>query len=203
MNLWEKQKWLVIVSIILVCTGAGLWFSRPEEQSGGRLAQDVPITAGDERKEERLCVYISGAVAQPGLYRVPPGTRYGDALEQSGGLTEQADLSKVNLAKKCKDGCQIHVPERKVKREKTAKGKSGRKSTKEQAEQGNEEAAGKVNVNLASAEELERLPGIGPSLAQKIIRCRQAKRFTTVNDLLQVPGIGPAKLKRLADKVEV
>lgn len=204
MNSWEKQKWLVIISIILVCTGVGLWFSRPGENVEGQLVQDMPVSARDEQKEQGLCVYISGAVAQPGLYRVPQGTRYGDALERAGGLTEVADLTKVNLAKKCKDGCQIHVPERKMKKEKTARGKTNRNKEKgEEQEAIPDTADRKVNVNLATSEELERLPGIGPSLAQKIIRCRQAKRFTTVKDLLQVPGIGPAKLKRLADKVEV
>ncbi len=203
MNLWEKQKWLVIVSIILLCTGVGLWFSRPGEQNGGQLVPDMPAAAREEQKEEGLCVYLSGAVVQPGLYRVAPGTRYGDALEQAGGLTDEADLTKVNLAKKCKDGCQIHVPERKAKKEKAVKGKNGRQSRQEKENPADGTADQKINVNLASAEELERLPGIGPSLAQKIIRCRQAKRFSTVKDLLQVPGIGPAKLKQLADKVEV
>ena len=113
-------------------------------------------------------------------------------------MTEDADETRVNLAKKCKDGCQVNVPFQKGTKNKKssskgslAKSSSGSSSgAAAGAAAGTALTGGKVNVNTATAEELESLPGIGPSLAQRIIAQRQKASFQSVEDLLQVSGIG-------------
>lgn len=207
MNVWEKKKWLVICGLVLLCTAGGLWASQPKELAGGQqVPVSVPAAAAPPGGDKKLCVYVTGAVVRPGIYYASLQARYGDVLPLAGGPTEQADLSKVNLARKCKDGCQIHVPARKEKIRRSSAGQKSqniqnkRKDTAVAAGRTGQE---KVNLNSASAEELEALPGIGPALARRIIRYRNTKRFATVRDLQQVPGIGPAKYKALADRLEV
>lgn len=108
MDPWEKKKWLVVLGIVLCCVAGGLWQSRshPPEPQGGQAQVAVPRS----EKKAKVTIYISGAVQNPGLYQVEPGIRYQEALEVAGGATEEADLTRVNLAKKCKDGSQVNVP---------------------------------------------------------------------------------------------
>ena len=207
MNLWEKKKWLVICLIAFICMAGGLWASRPKELSDG---QQVPVSLQESGNaaagEKKLCVYVTGAVAQPGMCYASARARYGDVIKLAGGLTEQADVNKVNLAKKCKDGCQVHVPIRKEKTRRTAAGQKSHLSRNTRtgaAAVPAETGQRKVNINRASARELESLPGIGPALARRILDYREKKRFSSVKELQQVPGIGPAKFKALAGQVEV
>lgn len=206
MNRWEKKKWLVICCLVLICTAGGLWAARPKDLAEGQMVPVAEEPSGIVPDgDKKLCVYVTGAVAQPGMYYASARARYGDVIRLAGGLTEQADVNRVNLAKKCKDGCQIHVPEYKPKGGKRSAGKTatGRREQDQSAARAAIREQGKVNINQASARELESLPGIGPALAQRIIQYRLKKRFMTVKDLQQVPGIGPAKLRALADRVEV
>lgn len=214
MDPWEKKKWLVVLGIVLCCVAGGLWQSRsrvPETTAGQAEAQ---VAVPHPEKKARATIYISGAVQNPGLYQVEPGIRYQEALEVAGGATEEADLTRVNLARKCKDGSQVNVPflkknsrrGRAVGSISTSSGEEGQGETviRASGEQEPLSATGeKVNLNTATEARLTTLPGIGPSLARRIILYRQQKPFQRVEDLLQVPGIGPAKLRRLADQVEV
>lgn len=156
-----------------------------------------------KQQSTMLKIYVSGAVLQPGLYDVPQGARADDAVKAAGGMLEQADPQRVNLARKLKDGMQVNVP--------FAKRKSGYSSGKYagtsnvqkfEGIQGFSNKSDKlVNLNTASAEELESLPGIGASMAQRIIDYRQRNSFHRVEDLVKVPGIGKAKLKNLRGKI--
>lgn len=210
MDPWEKKKWLVVLGIVLCCVAGGLWQSRsrtPETQGGQAQAQ---VAAPRPEKKARATIYISGAVQNPGLYQVEPGIRYQEALEVAGGATEEADLTRVNLARKCKDGSQVNVPFLKKSSRRSSSGtSSGGNGGGERAGSVSGEpaapppAGGKVNLNTADEAQLTTLPGIGPSLARRIILHRQQKPFQRVEDLQQVSGIGPAKFRRLAGQVEV
>lgn len=208
MDPWEKKKWLVVLAIVLCCVAGGLWQSRsrtPEPAAGQAQAQ---VAAPRPEKKARATIYISGAVQSPGLYQVEPGIRYQEALDVAGGATEDADLTRVNLAKKCKDGSQVNVPflKKSSRRSSTAAGSGGNGTGGGPAGPAEGPAAipgGKVNLNTADEAQLTTLPGIGPSLARRILQYRQQKPFQRVEDLQQVSGIGPAKFRRLADQVEV
>lgn len=142
-----------------------------------------PVTA------EAVFVHVSGAVAAPGLYVLDEGARVVDAISAAGGFTPGADEQGVNLARPISDGEQLHVPTMGEVR----------------AAAGPESAGdGRVNLNTADAAALDTLPRIGPAMAQRIIDWRDANgRFTSVEDLLAVPGIGDKMLETLRDLVTV
>jgi competence protein ComEA len=133
-------------------------------------------------------VHVAGAVARPGLYRLGGAPRVADAIDAAGGVAPSADLDAVNLAATVADGERVYVPEQ------------GEALPPMQAATD----AGPIDLNTATAEQLDGLPGIGPSTAQAIVDYRQEHgRFRSVDDLLEVRGIGPSKLDDLRVKVRV
>lgn len=142
---------------------------------------------------DTLFVHVTGAVGNPGLVELTCGSRVADAIEAAGGVTEDADLDLVNLARKVADGEQVHVYLRDeqvdVVSTEVLKGQQSVSAV----------SPGLVNVNVATQVELEALPGIGPSTAQKIIADREANGpFSTVQDLTRVSGIGEKKLESIS-----
>jgi competence protein ComEA len=137
-----------------------------------------------------LHIYVTGAVVNPlKVYDLPPGSRVQDAINAAGGALTNADLARVNLAQVMRDGDQIHVPE-----VNTDRAKSGADGTAT--------PNGPVHINTATAEELQRLPGVGPALAKSIIDYRdQHGPFKRMSDLDDVPGVGPARLKDWEGKI--
>jgi competence protein ComEA len=160
-------------------------------ETAGPAASSQPSTAPD------LVVDICGAVARPGVYRLPAGARVCDLLGAAGGATSQAELSAVNLAAKLTDGQQVAVPKHGEAAVATTAGGSGGAG-------GTSAPAAPVNLNLATVEQLDALPGVGPSTAQKIVDYRTANGgFRSVEDLKNVSGIGDAKFASLKDLVTV
>jgi competence protein ComEA len=136
-----------------------------------------------------IYVHVLGQVAEPGLYELPDGARAVDAVAAAGGFTEQADAAGVNLARFVSDGEQIVVPAIGEAPAGAAPGMTG---------------DGLVNLNTADAATLDTLPGVGPATAAKILAWReQHGRFESVDDLLDVGGIGEAKLDAIRDLVTV
>lgn len=136
-------------------------------------------------------VHVSGAVAAPGLYVLGDGARVVDAVAAAGGFTASADDGAVNLARPVSDGEQLHVPI-----EGEAPDAGGGSAT--------QRADARVNLNTADVAQLDTLPRIGPALAQRIIDWREANgRFTSIEDLLAVPGIGDKMLEALRDLVGI
>jgi competence protein ComEA len=147
-----------------------------------------PVTAVTEPAE--LVVHAAGAVAAPGIHRLPAGSRVADLLAAAGGPAPDADLDLVNLAAALTDGAQVRFPR---VGELVAAPVEG---TVEAAADG--AASGPVDLNTASATDLEALPGVGPTIAAAIVEHRERNGpFRSVDDLLDVPGIGPAKLDQL------
>lgn len=205
MDPWEKKKWLVVLAIVFVCVGGSIWQERNALPEGPEPQAVVQQEKATKEKLPRITIYISGAVQEPGLYQVPPGIRFQEALAEAGGVTEEADLTRVNLARKCKDGCQINVPFLKKKAQKAGTAPSSREAVPS-AGAGNgpgQGAARRINLNQAGVEELTELPGIGPALARRIVEYRKTQPFRKAEDLQQVSGIGPAKFQKLREWVEV
>ena len=143
-----------------------------------------------------LVVYVSGAVARPGVYELPPGSRVVDAIEAAGGMTDEAAAEAINQATRLQDGAQVHVP---AKGEPVARGASSVSASAPAGKSdGGQMSAPLLNVNTATAAELEALPGIGPTLAARIVEDRETNGpFTNVDDLKRVKGIGDKLLERI------
>jgi competence protein ComEA len=185
----------LIVVLVAVLGGAGLWYARslPKPvtiaESGPGAAQPVMSPTSSPAL---LIVDVAGAVRKPGVYEFAEGERVVDAIERAGGPMPKADLSLLNLAAMLVDGTQILVP-------KTGPPVAGAPGG---AAPGS--SSGLVNINSASATELETLSGIGEVLAGTIIEYRdQNGPFASVDDLLDVSGIGPATLEEIRDQVTV
>jgi len=134
-----------------------------------------------------LVIDVAGAVRRPGLYRLRAGSRIDDAIAAAGGVTGKAQVDAVNLAAPIADGEQIVVPGR---------GATGAPAASSPA--GGSSPSAPLDLNTATAEQLEALPGIGPVTAQKILDYRQAHgAFHAVAELEGVPGIGPAHMAQL------
>lgn len=157
---------------------------------GGTVREPSPsASAVDRTAGAAIFVHILGEVNKPGLYQFRDGDRAIDAVAAAGGFTKNADRRQLNLARFLSDGEQISVP---AEGEIPAAG----------APQGT--AGGKVNLNTADAAALEGLPRVGPAMAQRIIAWRDSNgRFTSVEDLLGVTGIGDKTFAQLKDLVTI
>lgn len=147
--------------------------------------------------EVEVYVDVDGAVVSPGVYRLKDGARVAQAIDAAGGLTPEADVTGLNRASKVADGQKIYVP--KVGEQQAVVAGSGADDGAVLASGAND-VAGLVNINTASAAELQTLSGIGPSMAQSIIDERSKNGpFASVDDLVRVSGIGEKKLAKIKD----
>lgn len=159
-----------------------------------RPAEPVEVVASPSVSAAPVYVHVSGAVVEPGLYRLAPGARVVDAIAAAGGFADDADRATVNLAREIADGEQlvVGVP--------PAPGALAPADSAPASAQ----AGGLVNLNSATIADLDSLPRIGPAIAQRIVDWRETNgRFTSVEDLLAVPGIGDKMLASLRDLVTV
>jgi competence protein ComEA len=207
---WEKATGLVLLIAASVGFGAvlGVRISRPRVKHE-RFFSEAP---GAAQLQPRVVVHIAGLVRNPGLYRLKPGTRVGEALRMAGGPLPQADPDSLNLAEPVADGQKIEVlargqlpPELPT----SAAQPAARARVAHPARSGKPSLppSGKINLNAATAQQLEALPGIGPALAKRIIQLRNQLKhqnghgFQTVEQLLEVPGIGPKRFADIRDRV--
>ena len=152
-----------------------------------------------------LTVHIAGAVKTPGLYQLHVGARINDGVVAAGGATAQADLDSVNLAMLLSEGEQIYIPKRNDKPHIIVQPRFTSSNNLNSSNSAtNNELQISININTATAIELEQLAGVGPSTAKAIIEFRQKNGgFKTVEDLLNVRGIGPAKLSEILPQARV
>ena len=163
---------------------------------------------GYENLEGKIVVHITGAVQKKGILVLQEGARIADAIDSAGGNTETADLDEVNLAYVLQDGQKIYIPskEDKAKLENKAyiTSESGNNVILQTVSTEKNGGNGKVNINTATQNELENLPGIGPSIASRIIEYREQNgKFNKIEDLQNVKGIGDAKFNNIKEYVIV
>ena len=178
---------------VAIAGGAGLWYVRslPRPIESVEVSQPVP---GPTPTPAPLFVHVAGWVRNPGVYELQTGERVIDAIERAGGPRQGADLNALNLAALVADAQQVFVPRR------TAAPAGAAGQTTSPGGVGSQ----KINLNLATAEDLETLPGIGEVLAQRIIEHRESNGpFTTVDELQEVSGIGEQRLADIRDQVTV
>jgi len=170
-------------AVVVLGAGAWAWFSRPQPIQ----VAPAPVAASADSQlpaTGMLVVAVAGKVRKPGLVWLKPDSRVADAIEAAGGVLPGTDLSTVNLARKVADGELITVG--------APAGPAGQTE------------GGKLNLNTASAAQLDQLPGVGPVLAERIVAYRESKGgFRSVGELRQVDGIGDAKYAELKDLVVV
>ena len=174
---------LLLAAVLFV---AGRYLAGAGASSGGARPAGRPLQEIEAAAPAALVVHVVGAVRRPGLYRLREGSRVADAVAKAGGATRRADVSLVNLAAPVSDGAQVVVPRR------TPAAAAGGAATAP--------PAGPLHLNTATLEQLDELPGVGPSTAQKILDFREHHgAFTSVDELDAVPGIGPARLEQLRE----
>jgi competence protein ComEA len=150
----------------------------------------------EPRKATVALVHVAGAVRSPGVYRLRDGERIQDAVRRAGGPRRGADLNAINLAAKVADGQQVVVPRRGAAGAAPVGGAAaGEPGAPPQAP---------VSLNTATAEQLDTLDGVGPATASKILEYRrQHGGFRSIDDLGEIPGIGPKRLAALRGKVQL
>ena len=208
------HKAVVVAMLVVIAMASGLAvasfgdrsgnvsFERAEdsgpsaEPGSGDLSDDASDESSSKASAEtEVYVDIDGAVASPGVYRLQDGARVSQAIDAAGGLTTEADVTGLNRACKVTDGQKIYVP---TVGEQQATLAAGGAEGGAAAASGT--SSGLVNINTASAAELQTLSGIGPSMAQSIIDERtQNGAFASVDDLMRVSGIGEKKLDKIKD----
>ncbi len=178
----------VIGAAVLAVLGGVLWFGvgrtqpLPTAEASGAGPGNVSDPVSESQRA--ILIHVSGAVIAPGVVDLPTGSRAAVAIAAAGGATPDADLGGMNLAAPLRDGDHIIVPS-----------VSDMRGASESAESG-------VDVNQATASELQALPGVGPVLAARIVSFRADNGpFRTVEDLLDVAGIGEAKLNSMRDLI--
>lgn len=211
-----RGKVAALGAAVVLCAGGSLLGSAPPETSQPAAAIPAGVSAV---QTQGVQVYVSGAVAKPGLYQVPAGSRATAAIAAAGGMTPEANRDKVNLAKLLKDGMQVNVPRLsgKALREQGVAGSSngagvvatgsGSVVSSVAATYANRLSAaktmGKVHLNTASAAELTALPGVGTVTAQRIVEYRDTHSFGSVDEIMQVKGIGKAKFAKMQPYLEL
>lgn len=182
--------------------------------ASGQSTAAPESAAADPSSPAELVVHVSGAVASPGVVRLPAGSRVDDALRAAGGASEDADLSAVNLARPVADGEQIYVPRPGEEPPASAARDPGAAGSAPGAGSGAGGGAGgedraedggtPIDLNTAGPTELEALPGVGPAIAQRIVEHREKNGpFASVDALLEVSGIGPATLEEIRGRATV
>jgi competence protein ComEA len=164
----------------------------PSDQTLPRAVPDTSATAGASAGE--VAVHVAGRVRRPGLVRLPAGSRVQDAIRAAGGATPGADLDAINLARKLTDGEQVRVP---------APGDPVPPPDPAAAGGPGATPSAPLDLNTATLDQLDTLPGVGEVTANRIIAYRSAHPFSAVDELLEVPGIGQRRLEQLKDLVTV
>lgn len=194
----EHLTWLAVVFLIGLAAGALLvTLSGRSSPSPILITTRPPMEAAQPTGTPApIKVFVSGEVLKPAVYELPAGAIIQDLVRTAGGFTSSAEQDVVNLALTLSDGMHVHVPG--MEEDISVPVVSGGSGT------GGPSGNGLVNINQASLQELETLPGIGPSLAQAIIDHRELiGSFNRIEDITDVPGIGPAKFEALKDLITV
>ncbi len=225
LNLKQKKIIAIILIILVIIAYYYLYLKNSTEEISN---QDLEVNNTQESNqtnetekegEDTIVVHISGAVNIEGIVELEAGSRIANAIEKAGGVKENADMTDINLAYPLEDGMKIHIPTK----EETEANKnnenmidesyiissSGGVSSKEdtnstQGSSSTSTSSKKVNINTATQEELDTLPGIGPSIASKIIDYREQNgKFNSIEEIKEVSGIGDAKYEKIKDSITI
>ena len=196
--MYKINKKIIIVIILVAVLMIGYFIYSSAKNEDNFIIKDdfeeVTENSTKEVKQEEktIIVHIDGCVVNPGIVKIEEGARIFEAVEKAGGLTSEADTSKINLALIVEDGIKIHIP--------SYTENKGDENMENNIENNNTNE--KININTASQQELDTLPGIGDSTAQKIINYRKENgKFNNIEDIKNVKGIGQSKYDEIKDLI--
>ncbi len=190
---------LALAAVAVVVAAVAAWVllrepnGPPAEASMARAGAAGSFATTSTTAAATVLAHAAGAVRSPGVYSLPAGARVRDLVDAAGGAAHDADLDRINLAAPVADGSQVYVPRKGEAVPSGAPGGAGETAP-----------AGPLDLNTATLEQLDALPGVGPATAKAILDERAKRgRFGSVDELLDVRGIGPAKLDAIRDLVTV
>lgn len=228
MTRFNKKQKIAIGIVITIIVIVAIFYSYKQENNFLDQTENLEIEENTTENEEKaktneetkemIIVHISGAVQNEGIVELEVNSRVADAIEKAGGLKENAYMDEINLAYLLEDGEKIHIPTLEEQKEK--EGEEGKKEEEikkvettnkysnaninnvNQKEKTSKQT--KININTATQEELDSLPGIGPSTATKILDYRkQNGKFKAIEEIKEVSGIGESKYEKIKDQITV
>lgn len=223
-----NQKLIIKVTagILLLVVAFTIYFGKSQNEVGERITMNPPLESEEDAKEQSkakeasendkfIYIDVTGAVKKPSVVKLIEGSRVFEAIELAGGITQDGESKFLNLAAKLSDGTQVYVPtKQEVSEQETTNSKgienhsetsylgSSSNSTSSYQYKENSSNSGLININTADSTELQKLTGVGPSTAEKIISYRNSfGKFEKIEDLKSVSGIGDKTFEKLRDKI--
>lgn len=192
-------------------TSASSYSSDKEEKNEAiKDGKKDNIVSSNEEKNETITVYITGAVANPGVISLDSNMRLDDALKKLGGTTKDADINRINLAMKLEDSQHYIIPyigqeddpsQKDMQASNNSSDSAGNLANSSSASNSQDS---KININSADESQLETISGVGPSTAKKIIDYREKEgKFSSIEDIKNVSGIGDKKFESMKDSIDV
>lgn len=202
-KLSRGEQYVVLILLGMILLGSIIYFMRLKQvgsessiltsESSQKETEVLPLPEKKEKETKVLFIHVAGAVKSPGVYKLKENSRVFDAINAAGGYALNADLNALNLATPLTDGEKVYVPTL-GELPQAASSLPGKVSS----------SASKININTADAQQLESLPGIGPVFAQRIIDYRTSQgRFSNIEDIKGVSGIGKKRFEQLKDLITV
>ncbi len=186
-RVYRKGLAVVLVIVLVIMTALGIKLERKEKElmfTGYENVENAAVNTESEDLSGFIYVDVDGAVNNPGVFRLESGSRVSDAIEMAGGLKEDAHTKSLNKARKLTDGEKIYI------------------LTRDEASDASEGNV-LININTASANELDSLPGIGPVYAQRIVEYRNKSLFYSVEEIKNIEGIGEKTFEKIRDYITV
>lgn len=198
--MYKNNKKIIIIISVIALLGIGYYIFKTNNSYETFLVDEEVTTEETTKKEEKnfIIVHVAGCVKSPGIIKIEEGSRVSDAIEKAGGLREDADISNINLASILEDGIKIYISSHtEIEEEKPMENNITNENLLTSKNNND-----KVNINTASQAELQTLPGIGDSTAQKIVNYRNENgKFKNIEDIKNVKGIGDSKYEKIKNLI--
>ena len=189
-----KYKFHIILAVIFIISIISIYI-----QDKDRKASFSINSAKIEKSDSKIGVYISGEIKKEGVYYLDKDSRIANLIDIAGGVTDKADVSKINPAQKLNDSDKVVIP---AKKERSIEDEIEIDDENDELkEKSSSSTSGKVNINNATKSELMTLNGIGDATATKIINYRKTNTFKEIEDIMNVPGIGESKFNNIKDDI--
>lgn len=200
----NKKLIIIIAIIVIIISVSGIIYFVNNSNKEFESFEDSILNESDVKNEiieevkQKIVVHISGQVNNLGIVILDEGARIVDAIEAAGGITNKADLSKVNLAFILEDAQKIYIPSIDDKEEEYISSNSGNNVIVSNEKSNKKEGKLMININTANQDELEKLPGIGNAIANRIVDYRKDNgKFNSIEDIKNVSGIGDNKFNNI------